>query len=313
MKNSNDPDVLRFRVECLKAGIPEDALNVERWDVKPARVIGSGNLTLRMAMADKLMAVAYPKLGPESQKKTLREFISANSQDVAMGHDLVPDMPATSDSVRTAQRDAVVLLAGLPIAMEEGVNHKEVIQVYLSDMAQVVQKIQASGGVADARELAGLQNLAGMSVEGQPLPGPTQKFSNIRSHIALFAEDKEPDVKKKVKEFGDALGKLMNLVKAMAQRAAEQGAKAQQGGGGMDPADGAKIAGSILMAKTKAKLASESHAGRTAQKQISWEQQQKQQAERHQQEMKEQADKHRLEMASSAVKALQPKKSPLAE
>jgi len=313
MKDSNDPDVKRFRVECLKAGIPEDALNAARWDVKPSRVIGSGNLTLRMAMSDKLMAGAYTKVGPEAQKKLLREFISANSQVDAMGHDLVPDVPTISDSVRNAQRDAAVLLAGLPIAMEDASNHEEVIQVYLTDMAQVVQQVQQAGGVADAKTLAGLQNIAGMSVQGQPLPGPTQKFSNIRSHLALLAENKEPDTKKKVKELGDAFGKLMNLVKAMAQRSQEQGAKGKEAGGGIDPADGAKIAGAILMTKTKAKLASESHAARTAQKQITWEQQQKQQAERHQQELKEAADKHRLEMASSAVKALQPKQNPLAE
>jgi hypothetical protein len=55
-KNCQDPDVRKFRVECLKAGVPENFLNCERWDIQAERVMGAGNKTLEMAIEEKLMA-----------------------------------------------------------------------------------------------------------------------------------------------------------------------------------------------------------------------------------------------------------------
>jgi hypothetical protein len=283
IKHSRDADVRKFRVECLKAGVPEDALNPERWDVQPVKVIGSGNQTLQMAMADKLMAGVYDKLDPQGQKELKRLFIAVNSQDYALADRWVPDEAQVSDSVRNAQRDTATLLAGLPVSMSEGVNHEEVIQTYLTAMGTIVGRIQAAGGMSDVKELTGLQNLAGVSIQGQPIPDQSLKFSNIRTHLALFAQHDSPETVAKAKEFGDALGKLMNLVKAAAQRLQEQNAKGNgQGQPGMDPKDQAKIAGMVAQSKAKIALGSESHAAKTAQRQVSFETKLAQSAQQHQ-------------------------------
>src|SRR6185503_16529598 len=64
--DSKDPDVKKFRVQCLKNGVPEEALDVERWNVQPTRVTGGGNKLLQVAIADKMQAIR-PQLDPDAQ------------------------------------------------------------------------------------------------------------------------------------------------------------------------------------------------------------------------------------------------------
>jgi len=97
-----------------------------------------------------------------------------------------------------------------------------------------------------------------------------------------MAQDKE--AKQKVREYNDDLKNLMNLVKAFAQRQQEQAQK-QNGNGQPDPAAMAKIQATILTAKNKSQLAAESHAQKTAQRQIAFEQQLQQDAQRHKAEL----------------------------
>ena len=273
-KNSRDADVREFRVRCLKSGVPEEALDYACWNLQPVKVIGSGNQTLQMAMADRLMVV-YDRLDPQAQKELKRLYIAVNTQDYALADRWVPDEPVVSDTVRVAQRDAATLLAGLPVAMDQGANHEEVLQIYLTDMATVIQRIQSSGGMADMRDLAGLQNLAGVSVQGQPIPDQSLNASNVRTHLALFAQHESPETKAKVKQYGDGLGKLMNFVKAAAQRLQEQTTKGNGSGQPVvDPKDKAKVAGQLMIAKAKAQNLRESHATRTAQREVQFRQQQ---------------------------------------
>ena len=72
------------------------------------------------------------------------------------------------------------------------------------------------GGVATPDELNGLQNLAGMTIDGQTIQG-----NGASTHLAILAQDEQsvPEAK----ALNDVLGKLMNEVKAFAQRLAEQG------------------------------------------------------------------------------------------
>jgi hypothetical protein len=265
IKNSKDPDVRKFRVECLKAGIPEEALNVERWDVQPVRVVGSGNKMLQVAMADKLMAIR-PMVDPDAQKVIDRLYVLANSDDPALVQQIVPERRRISDSVHDAQTAVGTLLAGLPVSIEDGMNHKEYIEVWLASMATIIKKIQTRGNMATPDELTGLNNLA----------------QHIGQHIQKLAEDKNE--KANVKEYGDDLGKLMNEVKGFAQRLAEQ-QKQQQAQPQLDPKDAAKIQATMLTARTKAQLAKESHAQRTAQRQIQFEQQVNQDAVKHKAEL----------------------------
>lgn len=260
-KNSKDGDVRKFRVRCLKQGVPEDALNVECWDVQPVRVIGGGNKLLAGAMAEKLMQV-YDRHGPEAQQKILRLYDSVVTDDYALADDLVPESQHISDSVSWAQQSVGTIMVGAPVALQPGRNIQEVIEAWLASMGQIVQRIEQSGGVATKEELVGLINFQ----------------QHIGQAIAQLARD--PMEKQKVKQYSDALGQMANMVKAYAQRYQEQQAK-QQGNGQMDPEAMAKIQATVLQAKTKAQLAKESHGQRTAQRQIQFEQKLKQEQQKH--------------------------------
>lgn len=283
IKNSKDPDVRDFRNECLKNGVPVEALNVERWDIQPNRVIGGGNKMLEVAVADKLMAIVN-RLDPDSQKKVERIYIAAQSSDWELADRLVPDTKAVSDATITAQAVAGSLMAGLPVAIKPGINHIDYVEALLADMAFKIQMIEQGGGMADPKELMGLQNMA----------------NHISQHIQILAQDKNE--KQRVKKYNDALSGFMNRLKAYAQRLQEMAQKSQQNGQGngqMDPKDQAKIQATVMTAQAKAKLAAESHAQRTAQRQLQFEQQMKQDQQRAQMDLQQKAREHQLDMAKA--------------
>lgn len=260
LKDSRDADVRRFRVECFRAGIPESALNAYCWDVQPVRVIGSGNKMLQVAMADKLMAIRG-LLDADAQHAVDRIYILANSDDPALPDQLVPESKHISDSAHDAQAGLGTIMAGLPYTVADGMNHTEYIEVWLHAMALVVKRIEAGGQMATPQELTGLQNLA----------------LHIHNQIQLLAQDKR--TAPLAKKYDTELGQLSNMVKAYAQRLAEQAKQGQ--GQQMDPADQAKIQAIIMQAKVKTQLAAQSHAQKTAQRQIAFEQQIKQDQIRH--------------------------------
>ena len=93
-------------------------------------------------------------------------------------------------------------------------------------------------------------------------------------------------VAEKVKQYEDVLAKLMNEVKALAQRAAEAAKKQKgQNGGGLDPETATKLQGQMMLNKAKADNTRESHAQRTAQRQIQFEQKMQQDAQKHLQDL----------------------------
>lgn len=251
--NSRDADVRKFRLEVLKAGVPEEALNADRWDVQPVRVIGSGNKLLQVAMSDKLMAIRG-QLGPEAQQDVDRIYILANSDDPKLAERLVPVQKRVSDASIEGQRAAAQLMLGLPAAVQSGINHADYVEALLHSMATVLQRLETPGQTPTQNEIIGLANMAG----------------HIEQNIGIIAQD--PQEKERVRQYQDDLRKMNNLVKAHAQRFAEQ-QKKTQGAGMMDPATMAKIQAIVIQAQTKAKIASESHAQRTAQRQIQFEQQ----------------------------------------
>lgn len=264
-KGSRDPDVLRFRAAVLRQGVPESYLTSEQWDIEPERVMGAGNKTLEMSIAQQLMQ--YRNLyDPEPQRQILRDVTMAITDDPARASALVPEKPIqVTDSVHDAQLAAGVLMQGLPVALKTGMNHIEYVDTLMATMAIIIQKTQQSGGNSDINTITGLQNMA----------------QNISQHITVVAQD--PEEKQRVKQWGDQLGKMMNLVKAMGQRLMEQMKQQSQqnGAGGPDPETMVKIQGQVLQSKTKADLAKESHAQRTAQRQIQFEMQQKQKEQDH--------------------------------
>ena len=254
IKDSNDADVMSFRAAVLRQGVPEDLLCADYWDIEPSRVMGAGNKTLEMAISEQLLQMR-PLFDPEPQREILRDVVFGITDDAARAERLVPVEPLkVSDTVHDAQLAAGTLLQGLPVAVKTGQNHVEYCKTMLVTLAQVIQRAQKAGGMATAAQINGMQNMA----------------QNIQQHIQILAQDKEE--KQAVAMFEKQLAKLMNFVKAFMQRLQEVMKKqAAQNGQQQDPQTQAKLMGTVITAKAKAELSKQSHAQRTAQKQVAFE------------------------------------------
>ena len=292
LPNSRDPEVRKFRLAVLSAGVPEEALNTAYWNIQPIRVMGGGNKMLQSAIMDKIMLLYYNKLDPTAQRYFLRSGIANLTDDYALARMAVPDQPAISLSVHDAQLAAGSMLMGLPVGLKEGVNHGEYAEALMLALSTRIQQISKRGTPVTGDEITGLQNVAGETITGQPMPG-----NGVKNHIALLAEDEKPmhvkgvppdhSVKEKVKQYEDALSKLVNEIKALAQRAQEAAKKQQksQQGNGAAPEVIGKIQSQMILAKAKAENLRESHAQKTAQRQIQFEQKMQQDEQKHLQDI----------------------------
>lgn len=285
--NSRDADVREFRASCLRQGVPERLMNADCWEIMPEQIMGSGNQTLQMQIAQQLLEMR-PMFDPEPQREILRDITFAITQDAARTKVYVPDGPGQiSNSIHDAQVAIGTILQGGQVAPVAGQNHQEVIEVWLRELGRLVQEIQKSGGVPrSVEQLRGSQNLA----------------AHIASHIAILSQNEAE--KQRVKQYGDSLGRLMNEVKAFAQRLAEQMQRAQQrnGHGGMDPETTGKIRAMQITAQAKAQNSRESHALKTAQRQVQFEIDQRQKKEEHQQQLNERAQEAAVKQEVEAMK-----------
>lgn len=285
IKNSSDADVRSFRVNVLKAGVPEDALESSTWNIEPERVLGNGNKTLEVAMADKLMA-ARQLHDPESQREILYLYDVANSDDPALADRLVPlDKARVSDSVHDAQMSMGSLMLGMPVPPVKGQNPIEMIETLLAGMAVILQKTVQGGLPPKMEELAGLQNVA----------------RTVGQYIAMLAEDKNE--KQRVKQYEDELGKFMKLIEQFAKQVQQQAPAA--GGNGApqpDPKEMAKAQAIQMQAQVKAQAAAQSHAQRTTQREVQFNMKQRQDAERHQADLKKRLAETKLAAAATDIK-----------
>ncbi len=268
-KFSTDPEVRAFQDQCLKDGVPEDVLyNLASWDIEPERVVGAGNKTLEMMVAD-WMVNHLQMYDPDAQRKIKQMATLAITDDAALTDQLVPEEPQISNSIHDAQMSVGTLLIGQPMALRQNVNHGEYAGALLDALDVEIQKINAAGGVpGDMNVMIGLQNLAGMSIQGQPIPS-----NGAFGHIMLFAQD--PEVKAEAKILNDRLGKAMNEVRAFQQRLAEQ-QQQQNGQGQLDAETQAKIQSMLITSQAKAENTRRSHAERTAQRGVQFQQEHEQ-------------------------------------
>jgi hypothetical protein len=96
----------------------------------------------------------------------------------------------------------------------------------------------------------------------------------------------------------DDLGNMMNMVKAYEQRLMEAAQQQQQQGAGMDPETATKLRSQEILAQAKAENMRQSHAQRTAQRQVQWELDQKRQAEEHNLAMQRQLKEVQVDTAA---------------
>lgn len=285
-KNSTDPNVREARAAMIQQGVPEKILSPEHWSVEHEQVMGGGNKTQEMTIAQQLLEMR-PMFDPEPQRQVLRDVVLAITDDSAKASQLVPEAPTVSDSVHDSELAFGSLMIGGKVTPKPGLNAVEVAGTIIGLMGQKVQEIMQQGGVgtpADIKGLAACAQYAG-------------------AYIQQLSQDKTQ--KEVVKKLTDALGKIMNEVKGMAQRQQQMMKKmAQQNGQGQgpDPKDMVKAQSMAEQAKIKQDNMKQSHAQRTAQRQIQFEQEMKQREQEHQFELKKNARSAQLDVASTDLK-----------
>ena len=276
-KNSTDPMSRIFRENCLKQGVPEKLLNnPEAWDIEHERVMGAGNKTQELQIAQWLME-HREKFDPEPQRQILHDSVLVVTDDPGRADAYVPQQAVISDSVHDTELAFGSLLAGAQVSLKAGLNAIEVCGRMLQLMEGKTQEILQTGGVGTPQDLAGLQRCA----------------QYVTAYMELLAEN--PEERQRVKQFGDVLGKVMNQVKAFAQRQQQAAQAAQQGGnGGMDAKERAKVQGMVAEKQAKIQMAQQSHQQRTQQRQAQFQQEMQQDA------LRQQADIAKTDLEAAA-------------
>jgi hypothetical protein len=271
-KHSTDVMAQQFRANCLRQGVPEKLLNnPDAWDLEHERVMGGGNKTQELQIAQWLMA-QREKFDPEPQRKILRDCVLAVTDDAPRAEALVPRTPVISDSIHDTELAFGALMQGAQVSIKAGLNAVEVC-------VRMLQLMQ--GKVAMIMKLPGELRGVGTQEDVIGLMGCAKYVGGYMKVLAGNANEKQ-----RVKKLGDVLGKLMNMVKAMAQRQQEaMQKKAQAGNGAMDPKAAAALKGKMMIDQAKAANTRESHAQKTAQRQISFEREEQRKQQQHQLEM----------------------------
>jgi hypothetical protein len=280
--NSRDPDVREFRARCLKRGVPEKMLVPEAWDLEPERVMGSGNKTLEMSIAQQLMEWRAA-FGAEAQQTILHDAVLAITDDAAKARSLVPETPTVSDARHDAMLAFGSLMAGGEVQFTPNQNRIEICETLLGEMGLKVAQLNQTGGMATMSEVTGLQNVA-------------QHIAQLIQQIGMDKPERE-----RAKKYQDALGKLLNMVKAFAERLQEQMQK-QNGDGGLDAEGKAKIITTMMLAKAKQQNTRESHAQRSAQRAAQFELEQQRDDQKHAQELRHEAQRQAIEVAAEDMK-----------
>lgn len=285
--NSTDPNVRAARMAILRQGVPEKVLEPEAWEAEHEQVMGGGSKTMEMQATQTLMQF-YQLFDPSAQRIILRNATLAATDDAAMANQLVPQQPEISNSVHDSELAFGALMGGNMVTPKPGLNASEVGETIIRLAAQKIQMItQQDGGVGKPEDVLGL--------------------SMATQYAGAFVQmlSMDPESKQKSRELSDALGQVNNLIKGMAQRQqqmAEQSAQ-QNGAGGPDPAAVAKAEEIKMQGEIKRQNTRESHAERTAQKQLGFEQKIRQDAQKQALDLKIKQANARLKISEDKAKA----------
>lgn len=249
LPDSLDPQVKEFRRACKEAGIPDEMMDIKHWKVTPEQVMGGGDKTLAQQQAQWLLSV-QTKYGPQAQQTILRMATSTMLDNPSKALMLVPEVPPNSTlGSQAAESVFGTLMTGNACALRNGIDYQGYVTTLLKMMGAVIQRITQTGGVGTIDEIIGLQTVA----------------QNAGQYIGVLSAD--PSQKQLVKQYGDVLGKMLNMVKAFGQRwqQQQQAAQKQQQGG---QADAGKAQSAIMMAKVKGQIAIQNSALKRKQKEL---------------------------------------------
>ena len=204
-KDPTDPDIKAFQDRCKREGIPLGLIqDADSWKVIPERVLGGGDKSLAQQQAAWLLSVKT-MFDPKAQQTILRLATQSMLDDPAKAAMLVPQTPPqTTAGSEMAEQLFGTLMNGIQCAPRTGFDIQGYVIQMLKMMGAVVQRISQTDGMGTIEEVAGLQAVA----------------QNVAQYLQVLSGD---DTQKQlVKQAGDALGKIMNEVKAFGQRLQEK-------------------------------------------------------------------------------------------
>lgn len=284
--DSRDPDVKEFRKRMKHLQVPDEALDVNLWEIEPQKVLGNGNKTLELAMADKLFAMR-PVLDPEAQREVDSIYITANSDQPELADRLTgKDSRKVSDSVHDAGLMFGTLMQGVAMAPVKGQNAVEIIQTLMAGMTSVIERIGRGLTPPDMKDIVGLEMVG----------------ATIRLYFQQMAGDKT--AKENMRALGQQFTQIMGQVAQLTKQTQTMQQQPQGGNGsGEAQKEAAKAQAVILQARTKAQLAAESHRQRTEQRDVQFRMQIAHDEEKHVQDLKHEAARTRLERATADLTA----------
>lgn len=235
LPDTHDFNAKKFQAACKEADIPKKWMDPARWQIEPERVMGSGNQQIEMAQAQALMAIR-PILNPEGQQRLTSKYVFAVTHDSKVVQELAPydSAPHVSDTMHDTQIVFGTLMSANWVEPKPGLNPQEVVETMLSLMEAKVKHVMMTGGVGTGDDVTGLSFC--------------EKYT--AAFIQMMALDQSQ--KSNAQVYGKRLGKVMNEVKAMAQRQQQAAAK-QNGQSKIDPETIAKIQGDVAMMQQKLK------------------------------------------------------------
>lgn len=283
-KDSLDPDVQEFRARCLERDIPERYLVPDAWNIESERVMGGGNRTMEMAIAQQLweMRAAF---SPEAQQQIQRDVVLAITEDAARAEALVPRTPSVSRDRHDGMVSFGSLMAGAKIELTGAQNAIEIVQVWLAELGMQVQQATQMGNMASRDKITGM--------------------ANVLDHCSrLIAQIGQDDAQKELaKQLAQVSGNLANQIKGFAQRLAQQEQAQGQNGNGEMAKLQAELQAELIRAQSKAKITEQSHAQRTAQRQVSFESKEAQEERKHQADIRREAEKASVENTVKLMEA----------
>lgn len=291
IKNSTDPLARQFRLNCLKDGIPENMLDVDKWSIEAEQVVGGGNKTLQMATVGFLNSIRK-NLPPQGQRMVDHISVEAATDQPDLAQEMAPlgENKPVSNSTHDAQLATQRIMAGLQFDAPKDAIYEDYVATWIGDLGNTLKKVFALGGMASPAEIMGMMALA-------------QKTGEF-----LQVMDQNEDEREKVRQYQDALNHLNNHVKALAQRLQQsQGAQQQPGGNGAADKSAetqAKIQSQIILAQAKAKNAERAHAQKTQQRQISWQNEERRKDMQAQGQMQREGVVTRHQLMAERMKAL---------
>ena len=273
-KTSEDPDIVKFRKKCEKAGIPKEYMEPDCWQIDAERVFGGGDQMLAESEVTKLLQLA-PQLDPTAQRHIKRQYVTVITRDPAKGRLLVPEDPnQVTDGRREAETAFGCIMAdALPRSLPEGIEREDYISTLLQMSEAKMATIAQTDNVGSPQEIMGLQA--------------------VLQHIAENIQVLQPDASKQqlVKQFSDTLSQLENELKGFAQRLSEQMGQEE-----VDPEAEAKTEVMIRQAAIKGRIMESQFQMKSEQSRIKFEQEMRQSILKSQQEMQQSVEKHQTEM-----------------